>query len=57
MVNPYLPEDCAHGIAEALSMPRGERIERHRAMLAKVTSQTAQKWAADFLRDLSASDP
>ncbi len=57
MVNPYLPEDCARGIAEALSMPRGERIERHRAMLAKVTSQTAQKWAADFLRDLSASDP
>jgi trehalose 6-phosphate synthase len=52
IVNPYLPEGCAKGIALALSMPLEERIERHQAMLAKVEKQTARKWAADFLSDL-----
>jgi trehalose 6-phosphate synthase len=55
IVNPYLPESCAAGIAEALQMPGEERIERHRAMLEKVRHHTAQKWAEDFLCDLRAS--
>jgi len=52
MVNPYLPEDCARGIAEALAMPEGERIERHASMLKKVQHQTAERWATSFLDDL-----
>lgn len=57
MVNPYLPEDCARGIAEALEMPLEERIERHQSMLKKVQYQTATRWSQSFLDDLKRCDP
>ncbi len=52
IVNPYLPEDTAQGIAVALEMSLEERIERHRSMLKKISNQTVNKWARDFLFDL-----
>jgi trehalose 6-phosphate synthase len=52
IVNPYIPEDTARGIAEALAMPHEERRRRHGALLEKVKNQTAQKWADDFVGDL-----
>ncbi len=52
IVNPYLPEDTAQGIALALEMSLEERIERHQSMLKKISKQTVNKWASDFLFDL-----
>ncbi len=52
IVNPYLPEDTAQGIALALEMSLEERIDRHQAMLKKISHQTVNKWARDFLFDL-----
>lgn len=52
LVNPYLPEDTARGIARALEMPLEERRQRHKAMLKIIKEQTVQKWAKDFIFDL-----
>ncbi|MFQ5606513.1 MAG: trehalose-phosphatase [Candidatus Zixiibacteriota bacterium] len=52
IVNPYLPEDTARGIATALEMPLEERRRRHQAMMTVIKSQTVQKWAKDFIFDL-----
>lgn len=52
LVNPYLPEDTARGIARALEMPLEERQRRHKIMLAIIKEQTVQKWAKDFIFDL-----
>ena len=53
IVNPYLPESTAHGIAQALEMPVEERRERHAAMLETIKRQNVHKWARDFVADLS----
>jgi trehalose 6-phosphate synthase len=57
IVNPYVANDAAAGIQRALTMPEEERRERHRALLARVLSNTAADWSTRFLRDLEASDP
>ena len=53
LVNPYIPEDTADGIALALEMPKEERIERHQALLKKVQGYSVQKWANEFVSALS----
>ncbi|MFH1764890.1 MAG: trehalose-6-phosphate synthase [Gemmatimonadota bacterium] len=53
LVNPYLPEDVADGIHRALSMPRRERVERHRKLLEQVRLHTSDWWFKSFLRDLA----
>lgn len=55
IVNPYLPDSTARGIARALEMPLEERQERHQSMLKKIVTQNVQKWAKDFLFDLQAT--
>jgi trehalose 6-phosphate synthase len=55
IVNAYIPEDTARGIAEALAMPLEERRRRQKALFEKVSSQTARKWADDFVGDLEKS--
>ncbi|HSG98907.1 MAG TPA: trehalose-6-phosphate synthase, partial [candidate division Zixibacteria bacterium] len=55
LVNPFLPEDTAQGIARALEMPLAERQERHAAMLHTIRGSSVQKWAKDFLFDLQSS--
>jgi trehalose 6-phosphate synthase len=52
VVNPYLPCDVAHGMDQALHMPRGERGRRHAALLLRVKRHTAADWARRFLLSL-----
>jgi len=54
IVNPYLPDNTAQGIVEALVMPLEERRRRHETMLATIEKQTIHKWADDFVSDLNA---
>ena len=54
IVNPYDAEDVAHAIQAAIAMPREERIERHRALLARVREHDACNWMSGFLRALDA---
>lgn len=56
LVNPYDIDASAHALHAALSMPVEERIERQRALLARVHSQTAAAWAEGFLADLEDGD-
>ena len=53
LVNPYIPEDVAGGIARALEMPIGERAERHRALLERVRRGSIAEWGRSIVRDLS----
>jgi len=55
IVNPYVPHDVAAGLKRALEQPLGERRERHRALLERITQQTARDWARGFLDDLRGS--
>jgi alpha,alpha-trehalose-phosphate synthase [UDP-forming]/trehalose-phosphatase len=52
IVNPYLPEETAQGIAEALAMPLEERRRRHQALREVIVRQNVHKWVDDFLSDL-----
>ncbi|MGA8172775.1 MAG: trehalose-6-phosphate synthase [Methylocystis sp.] len=54
IVNPYDADDVAQAIQRAISMPRGERIERHAELLAKVREHDACNWMDSFLRALDA---
>ncbi len=55
IVNPYVPASVAEGIAQALSMPLEERLERHRALLARVHTHSVAEWGRRFLADLEKS--
>ncbi len=55
LVNPYLPEDVADGIHEALSLPLGERVERHRRLMEKITRHSSEWWFKAFLAELAAA--
>ena len=52
VVNPYIPAEVADAIAQALAMPLDERIDRYRALFARVTSHTVHDWSRRFLADL-----
>ena len=52
LVNPYDIPATADAIHRALRMPLHERIERHRALLAKIEQQDVQWWQRSFLRAL-----
>ena len=52
IVNPYIPEEVAEGIARALSMSLEERLERHRALLARVRTHSVEEWGRRFIGDL-----
>ena len=52
VVNPYIPAEVAAALATALAMPLDERIDRHRALFARVTSHTVHDWGRRFLADL-----
>jgi alpha,alpha-trehalose-phosphate synthase [UDP-forming]/trehalose-phosphatase len=56
LVNPYIPDDTAQGIAEALVMPLEERQRRHRSLRELVVKQNVHKWTDDFLSDLRNTD-
>jgi len=52
LVNPFLDEDIAHGVAQALTTPRRERKLRMYRMRAAVESNTTFAWAAGILSEL-----
>jgi trehalose 6-phosphate synthase len=52
IVNPYIPAEVAAAIAAALAMPLDERIDRHRALFARIASHTVHDWSRRFLADL-----
>jgi trehalose 6-phosphate synthase len=55
IVNPYDPDEVALAMQRAIVMPKEERIERHRALLARVERHDACNWMNGFLRALEAS--
>jgi trehalose 6-phosphate synthase len=52
LVNPYDPEGLAEGMQRALSMPLGERCERHRSMLAALRGNDIHAWCRRFVEAL-----
>jgi trehalose 6-phosphate synthase len=56
LVNPYDPESVAGAIAQALTMPLGERRERHQALLAAVLAYDVDRWQREFLAALRGDD-
>jgi trehalose 6-phosphate synthase len=54
IVNPYDPEDLAQAMQKAIIMPLEERVERHRALMARIRERDAYNWMDSFLRALSA---
>jgi trehalose 6-phosphate synthase len=53
IVNPYDEAGVATALARALAMPRGERIERHSAMLATMRRNSLDAWRDRFVADLA----
>jgi trehalose 6-phosphate synthase len=53
IVNPYDETGVAAALDRALAMPRGERIERHMAMLATMRRNSLDAWRDRFVADLS----
>jgi trehalose 6-phosphate synthase len=53
LVNPYDPETVASSIAHALSMPRDERRERHRALFRVICDNDLTSWGEGFLTALT----
>jgi trehalose 6-phosphate synthase len=56
LVNPYDVESVAAAMAQALTMSRDERRERHAALMAAITENSIDKWQKDFLAALSNED-
>lgn len=54
IVNPYDADEVAQAMQRAILMPRGERIERHHALLARVREHDSHHWMGGFLRALDA---
>lgn len=55
LVNPNDASGVARAIHAALSMPKRQQRANMRAMQARIADYTAQKWAEDFLIELSAA--
>jgi trehalose 6-phosphate synthase len=53
IVNPYDADEVAHAMQRAIDMSRRERVERHKALLARVRKHDARHWLDGFLRALS----
>ncbi len=56
LVNPYDVESVAAAMAQALTMSRDERRERHAALMATISENSIDKWQRDFLAALSNED-
>lgn len=55
IVNPHNLEEVAQAIVTALAMPRGERRERHAAMMQTLTTYDIGWWGREFLAALEAT--
>ena len=56
MVNPYSAEEMSDAITTALTMPLGERRERHAALLKAVEAEDVEWWQERFLEHLRAAE-
>lgn len=54
IVNPFDVDEVADALAQALEMPRPQRIERWRAMMEVVEGNNVEHWRDTFLADLTA---
>lgn len=52
LVNPYDRFEVAEAIRTALYMPRGERLERWRPMVERMTREDVDWWARNFMAEL-----
>lgn len=57
LVNPYSAEDLADALAQALSMPRAERIRRWNALIENVRQQDVTWWLRCFVANLATAGP
>jgi len=53
IVNPFDADEVADALARALTMPRGERVERWRNMMKVIQGNTVGTWRDAFLSDLT----
>ena len=54
IVNPYSPEEMADAIKRAVSMRRGERVERWKSLMNGVRRSDVKGWRDDFVAALRA---
>lgn len=52
LINPNDTEQIEQAICKALEMPEEEQKQRLRAMQAVISTQTVDKWAADFVSEM-----
>ena len=52
LVNPYDSQGTAQAIERALTMPLGERIERHSALMTTIRKYDVHWWRTAFLEAL-----
>jgi trehalose 6-phosphate synthase len=52
LVNPYDADEVADALERARTMELDERIERHRALMAVLRSESSDHWQATYLRAL-----
>ncbi|MFA6872958.1 MAG: bifunctional alpha,alpha-trehalose-phosphate synthase (UDP-forming)/trehalose-phosphatase [Bacteroidaceae bacterium] len=52
LVNPNDLDEIKHAIWEALQMPVDDQLRRMQKMQKTISTQTVQKWAADFIDEL-----
>ena len=52
LINPHDKEQCADAIAQALDMPRAERIERWKALDETISRSSLSAWKEQFMTDL-----
>ncbi len=55
IVNPFSPEEVAEALKRALSMDRGERIRRWRALYDGVAAEDVTAWRDSFVAALEAT--
>jgi trehalose 6-phosphate synthase len=49
LVNPSDPESVATALAQALTMPREERVSRHKALYTSICEYDVDRWQREFL--------
>jgi trehalose 6-phosphate synthase len=55
LVNPYDLDDVANAMQSALNMPLEERVERYRALIARVRAHDVNHWRKNFLAALNSA--
>lgn len=54
IVNPYDADEVAEALQRAIAMPKGERRQRHAALMERIRRHDAKHWRETFMRRLAA---